>query len=213
MAKCRLAALLMLVFLLSACAPDRPMLTLSGITLRIEDQQLPGSQTQPICYALENAGYIMPYGPSLSWYDFSASQSAWVLKAGDQTLATYPSNLPSMFVLVNWGIPADLNKLPDAVTQDTINALAEEAKNICRIIQREAAKQGLPPIKVNIRLWDLAVGLELEYGRYDPSRLEGPDFLPTSDCEHLQGMDFGKSIGLNPQERTVGRCPSLYTSP
>jgi hypothetical protein len=103
-----------------------------------------------------------------------------------------------------------MNRLPKAVTQETVDQLAKEAKSICQIVQREAARQGIGPVPVRIRLWDLLGGFELEYGRYTPEHREGGSLIATSDCEQIQGLNIAKSIGLSPESRTPGRCPSLY---
>lgn len=175
----------------------------AGFTLQTDEQAVFLSHTQHMCSALENAGYIMPYGPPLSWYNFNILQSHWVLEGTADTLLTVPYGNPYLNILVNWNIPADLNMLPDAVSQNTVDMLAEEAKNICTIVQQEAQRNGIAPIDVSVSLWDLSVGLELEYGA-------GPQLAPTSDCEHIVGAYSGNSIGLNPQVQTPGLCPSLY---
>ncbi len=194
---------------LAACDLPEPV-HVGGLTLNTQAQELPQDKTQAICRAIEAAGYIMPYGPPLGWYRFGISRSRWVLSGPQGTLLTAPNEQASTFILVDWHVPADMDRLPDAVTQETVEQLTEQARKICRIVQREAARQGIGPVLVNIRLWDLIVGFELEYGRYAPGRPEGGKLVPTSDCEQIKGYYAGKSNGLNPDRRTPGRCPSLY---
>jgi hypothetical protein len=198
----RTALSVLMALTLIGCNLVEPI-EVAGFTLHTEEQAVFQNHTQQICSALENAGYIMPYGPPLSWYHFDILQSHWVFEGPTGTLLTIPSGRPHLHILVDWGIPADLNMLPDAVSQDTVDMLAEEASNICRIVQQEAQRNGIGPIDVSIWLWDLPVGLELEYGA-------GSQLLPTNDCERIAGAYIGKSIGLNPQEQTLGLCPSLY---
>jgi hypothetical protein len=51
---------------LAAC--DRPEPVQFGrFALTTEAQKLPQDKAQAICRAIEDAGYIMPYGPSMSW--------------------------------------------------------------------------------------------------------------------------------------------------
>ena len=204
----RLKSLVALVSLLliAACDLSEPI-EIAGVTFRTERQMLPSEESQPICQALENAGYIMPYGPPLRWYDFRIARTSLAVKSID-TKFSLAQGEPTLFVLVNWPIPVDWEELPSVVSQETIDQLAGEAKHICRIVQQEARKQGIGTIAVSIRLWDLVAGTEIDYGRYDTSSL--PNLVPTSDCDLLSGVDGVHSVGLNPQERTTGLCPSLY---
>jgi hypothetical protein len=190
---------------LAACDSNKP-LPRSFPEFSLEEvgqQPVFQSYAQPICVALEDAGYIMPYGPPFSWYDFSILQSQLVLKESTKTLVTVPSDHPTLQVVVNWSIPGDFEALPNAVSQQTVDELAEEAKNICSIVQWEAQKNGIGPIDVHIYMRDLFVGFQVEYGA-------GAPLVATSDCEALTGVYVGKSIGLNPEGQTPGQCPSLY---
>src|SRR5205807_938537 len=111
-------------------------------------------KTQVICRALENAGYIIPYG--VKWEGISISQTRWMLSGPNSILFTIPDGSPGVHVTVDWNIPADMNWM--RVDQETVDSLAVEAKNICRIVQREAVKQGIGPVAVDIGLTDLVVG-------------------------------------------------------
>ncbi len=203
----RIITAIIALLALAACDLPEP-LRFGGLTLKTEAQEILQDKTQAICRAIEDAGYIMPYGPSMSWYQFGVSRLQWVISGLQGTLFTVPDGQLSMFIMVNWHIPADMNWL--TVTQETVDQLAKEAKNICQIVQREAARQGIGPVPVRIRLWDLFSGFELEYGRYTPENREGGSLVSTSDCEQIQGFYIARSIGLNPESRTPGRCPSLY---
>jgi len=194
---------------LAACDLLEPV-QYGGFTLTVEAQEISHDKSQAICHAIEDAGYVMPYGPVISWYQFEVSRLQWILTGPRGKLLTVPDGQASMFIMVDWSVPADMNRLPDAVTQETVDQLAKEARNICRIVQQEATRQGIGQIPVKIRLFDLVVGFELEYGRYMPEHREGGALVSTSDCDKLQGFYIGKSIGLNPEKRTPGRCPSLY---
>jgi hypothetical protein len=197
------------LLVLAACDLFEPV-KLGEFSLRTETQAISQNMAQPICRALEDAGYIMPYGPTLSWYQFNVSQEKWLLNGPNGLHLTIPKGLARLFVMVDTYVPADLNKLPDAVTQQTVDQLAKQAQNIRRIVQHEATRQGIGPIEVYIRLWDLVSGLELEYGEKNLNRHEGPALVGTSNCEEIVGLYIGHSNGLNPQDRTPNRCPSLY---
>src|SRR5262249_9399621 len=135
------------------------------------------------------------------------SQSYQMIVQPNGKTLMIPWGQPYANILVNWDIPANLNMLPDnAVSQQTIDSLASEAKKICKIVQNEATKQGIGPVKVDIGIRDLVTGIELDYG------ISGNQEYPrgTDDCEHIMGDYVGKSIGLNPSGRTPDLCPSLY---
>jgi hypothetical protein len=205
----RLAVSIAALLVLASCAGTEPV-KIGQFSFEEDSQEISPSKMQPICRALEDAGYVMPYGPPLGWYTFTMSQARWVFSGPKGALFTLPRGMSSLFILVDWNIPADLSMLPDAVSQETVDQLGEEAKKICRIVQREAARQGIGPVPVTIRLWDLFVGLELEYGEYAPRQEEGPALMSTTHCERITGLYIAKSSGLNPEGRTPGRCPSLF---
>ncbi len=195
--------LIVIVLAFTGCVPAG-FTGMENLSARTESRVVHQDQTPQICAAIEGAGYIMPYGETLGWYTFDIVQTYWILEGTDGPLLEVPRGNPRLYIMVDWSVPADMNTLPDAVSQETVDMLAEEAKNICRIVQDEAQKSGIGPVDVRIRLWDLWVGFELEYGA-------GPYLNSTSDCDQLVGAYISKSVGLNPQGRTEGQCPSLYT--
>jgi hypothetical protein len=205
----RLFSISLLVLLIMVSCDFAEPLKFAGFTLSDDIRPAYPATTEAICHAIEDAGYLMPYGTSLSWYDFSILQSSWELSGPNGSLITLPSGQPSIFILVDRTIPVDWNS-PDLVSQKTVDLLARDAKKICQIVQQEANKHGIGPIKVRIRLWDLFVGAELEYGLYDPQQEHEYAFQYTAACEKMTGFFIGKSNGLNPDMRTPDRCPSLY---
>jgi hypothetical protein len=205
----RIAVTIISLLLLASCNLVEP-LQVAGYKLESEALEVFQDKSQAICRAIENVGYIMPYGRAVGDDEFKITRPHWILSGPGGKRLVVPHGRPTLYIDVNWGIPADLNMLPNAVSQETVDLLAEEAKKICRIVQKEAIRQGIGPVEVKVILWDIIVGLEIEYGLYDPDRLEGWNFWPTSDCERITGQRRGKGIGLNPQGRTPGRCPSLH---
>ena len=180
----------------------------AGLTAHTEYQVVYEEQTQQVCDALENAGYIMPYGSSLSWFKFNIRQAHWMLEGSNNLIAAIPYGKPYLYILVDWNIPADLNMLPDAVSQETVDVLAGEAQNICQIVQQEAQQVGIGPINVTVSLRDLFAGLTIDYGVHTAQGLGA-----TSDCGQIVGAYIGHSLGSHPQDRTPGMCPSLYVEP
>jgi hypothetical protein len=201
----KLAILVLIVglFILTACDFDTPK-KFTGPKWSETTQVVPQDKTQAVCRAIENAGYILPYG-SPAWYDFKISRSVWVLRGTDAPLLSVPDGAYHLFILVDWNVPADYTFME--VKPKTEAQLALEAKKICRIVQQEAKNQGIGPLNMTIWIWDLVGGWQLEYGQSTISQFE---FYSPTDCEQLTGGWFAHSIGLNPQERMPERCPSLY---
>ncbi len=195
------------LILFTSCSLAEPV-TVAGVSVTEQLFKFPQDKVEPVCKALESAGYSMPYGPVLPW-SFEIDQQQWVLSMADGTQLTTSHGKPTLFIIVDWRIPADLDKLPDAaVSQATIEQLAGEAKKVCHIVQQEATKQGIASVDVSVRLWDLIVGTEIQYGR--PDAHGTPQF--TGDCDQMTGAYFGKYIGLNTSGPVPGHCPSLYVS-
>ena len=143
----RVTIALVTMLILAACDWAEPI-GFAGFIVQVDEQPVFQSHTQQICLALEDAGYTMPYGPPFAWYNFSILQSRLIVKGSGRTFLTIPSDNPHLEVVVNWSIPGDLSVL--AVTQQTVDTLAQEAKNICKIVQREAKVNGIGPIDVAI---------------------------------------------------------------
>jgi hypothetical protein len=182
------------IIVLTGCDVVEPV-KFAGFTLQMDERTVFEDKTQSICRALENAGYIMPYGATGG--EFKISQRGWVLSRPSGSLLLVPDGRPYLSITVDWYVPADLNRLGNPVTDQTVDKLAEDAKKICYIVRQEAVKQGIGPLDMSISLWDLVVGVVVGYSG------------STSHCEGITGRYEGKSIGLNPEGRTPGRCPSL----
>jgi hypothetical protein len=186
----------------TACNLLEPV-EVADLNLQQSEQVVFQEHTRQICSALEDAGYIMPYGPPLAWYKFNILQRSLILAQSEQVLLSFPIDSPYLEIVVNWNISSNLETIPEAVSQQTVDKLAREAKNICKIVQQQTQLYGMDPINVKVSLRDLFVGYVIEYG-------SSPELAFTTDCDHLIGRFISKSIGLNPQGQTANRCPSLY---
>jgi hypothetical protein len=199
--KHRLLITISFLFLLTACDIYQPI-KVGSFALRLEQEVIFAGKTQPICKAIEDAGYIMFYGPPYDWYKFNVTQSTYRLDTPIGSLLQIPVSDPYLYMLVNWSIPIDNEHLNDGASQETINSLGLEVKNICQIVQSQAEKQGIPKLKLRVSLVDLIGGTILEY--------DGGKGKPISNCDQIRGNNIGRSIGMNPQGRTPNMCPSLY---